>query len=888
MTSPTTPTLTQPNLPRHVPNELPTIHNQPYRIAFIGEAPGAEEDACGKPFSGTSGRLLWGVASRYGIVRDACFVGNVCQIRPPGNHIEVFSWTGDEIQSGLAQLWTDLAKFRPNLCVLLGNTPLRAFTGEQGITSWRGSLIKGSQFGYKCLASLHPAAILREYSGMPLFNFDMRRARQEGESPDLRLPERVFETDLSVDEQLAKLDWHITNKAEASIDLEGYWNNMTCISVCDTPYSGFLIKFHNYLSEYDEGRLWRKLAQLLGDKSVPKTLQNACYELFVLGYGHRIPIRGISDDTMLAHWELYCEMPKNLGLQASIYTKEPYWKDQRTDVDMHTRDVYCCKDSAVTMEIRNVLRKQLTPAQLTHYQFNLDLLDPVAYMEQKGILYDKVKAAKKLADCQRKIARLQHALNLIAGVKIPTTVAGWVEQCRDALCFKKSSAFVNLVADIVPHSKVTCLHLSTRVTELLSQDLTLDAHGELSMLTDLALNVESKLQLADFLYRQLNLPIQYKKEKGRLTTKETTDVLALLNLYKKTNDPTLKLVLTIRALRTRVGTLESATDPDGRIRCGYNLVGTETGRLTCYESPTGSGFNLQTVTKKDRDLFLPDAGYWFFQCDLSGADGWTVAAHCHSCGDSTMLDDLQAKLKIAKNIALLYLHGTQVLTWTRDKLREAGLEIDPDGWLYFASKRVFHGSDYGMRGNTMSDQILKDSYKLFGEPIMVEPSVCDRLQSLFFARYPGVLRWHAKCTNVLKAKGSLTSANGHTRVFFGRRDDHATFKQFLADEPQNNTTYATNLALHKLWSDPNNRVNSETPEDGGPAIELFRPRRRIQPLHQVHDALIGQFRKEDTEWACGKIRSYFANTLTIAGIPIVIPFEGAYGESWGNLKQGVI
>jgi DNA polymerase I-like protein with 3'-5' exonuclease and polymerase domains len=59
-------------------------------------------------------------------------------------------------------------------------------------------------------------------------------------------------------------------------------------------------------------------------------------------------------------------------------------------------------------------------------------------------------------------------------------------------------------------------------------------------------------------------------------------------------------------------------------------------------------------------------------------------------------------------------------------------------------------------------------------------------------------------------------------------------------------------------------------------------------LHQVHDALIGQFKKEDLVWAKSKIREWFANELTIAGTKITIPFEGNYGDSWGNLKEGQI
>jgi hypothetical protein len=102
-----------------------------------------------------------------------------------------------------------------------------------------------------------------------------------------------------------------------------------------------------------------------------------------------------------------------------------------------------------------------------------------------------------------------------------------------------------------------------------------------------------------------------------------------------------------------------------------------------------------------------------------------------------------------------------------------------------------------------------------------------------------------------------------------------------AEEPQHNTTYATKLAVNALWEDTENYV---WPLQG----TNQRPTLRVAPLHTVHDALIGQFLKSDVSFAVTKIRHWFNNPLEIAGQKIVIPFEGAYGESWGNLKAGVI
>lgn len=153
------------------------------------------------------------------------------------------------------------------------------------------------------------------------------------------------------------------------------------------------------------------------------------------------------------------------------------------------------------------------------------------------------------------------------------------------------------------------------------------------------------------------------------------------------------------------------------------------------------------------------------------------------------------------------------------------------------------------------------------------------LQQLFFIRYRVKIWWTWMESFLAKQTypPKLTSASGHTRRFFGRREE--ILGEALAHEPQANTTYATNLAMQNLWKD---RPNKYTDTSSG------RQRFRIEPLHQVHDALLGQFKMEDTDWAVARIRHYFNNPITIAGVSITIPQDGAYGESWGNLNAGKI
>lgn len=839
-----TPTLSLVSTKR-VPNVFPTVE-VPYRLAIVGEAPGSDEEAHGIPFVGASGRLLDSILASVGAMRSACFIGNVCKYRPPGNDISEFGWDDPRVQEGLNELKHELSQFKPNCVLCLGNTPLRALSGEpygerdsgRSVGDYRGSIQYSREFNTKFVGAYHPAYILREYVNWPLLRLDAQRARVEADTPTLSLPVRNFDLDLSASEIVRRLDTWPTG-LPASIDIEGGLNGWICLSVISSPDSGFIIAFGKH-TDSEQAEIYKAVSRFLYNISIPKVLQNSLYEGFVLGYGFNMLVRNVKEDTMLKGWEIYPELPKGLDTQASIWTRQPQWKhliayskkEQKkralagVSPDQAIRDKHlaCCIDSAVTLEISNAQNGALSQDALRHYHFNMELLNPLLYMELKGIKYDKATAERELGQVQVALAE-------------------------------------------------TATRIENRILpmQFTKKDFTNRIRGEKGSL--------SSQRLAKVLYEQKGFPVQ-KKGRGP-DAKVSTDVEALLNLGRKyPNDPFIADILLHRKLESIQETLEVQTDPDGRVRCGYNLVGTETGRLTCYTSPTGSGANLQTITKKLRKLYTADDDKWFFQCDLAGADGWTVAAYCLRHGDPTMWDDYQNGLKPAKIIALMYEHGSQATICSRDELKERCRSVDQDGWLYFSCKAIQHGSNYGMQEKTVSTTILKNSYKFFGTPIFVEPNVCASLQRLYFVRYPGLYQWHEWAKRQVLDGHNLKGASGHTRIFFGRRKsydpkhktvcaDHDTWKEFLADEPQENTGYANNLALHRLWHDPENRI------DGKKLI--------VEPLHTVHDAVLGQFPKSQTEFALRKIRSWYQNPIQIANSILTIPFEGAYGPSWGEL-----
>ena len=811
-------------MPRVVPNEHPVVlDGVDYRIAVIGEAPGEDEENYRRPFVGTSGQFLTNIMRDVGINRLACLIGNICQIRPPHNDITAFDWTGPEIQEGLEKLHRDIDKFNPHICVLLGNTPLRAAVGDKvKISDWRGSLFTAdwpSPFnGRKCIPSLHPAYVLREFSGFPLLKFDLKRAREEGTSPALHLPQRDLHTNMDASE----LCWLLDNWPKGrrcSVDIEGALHKgWPCVSVCSDPTRSICIVWSRF-SDTEHTRVLQSFSRLMYRADVPKVLQNQLYDNFVLSYGFGIPIRGVAEDTLIKGWSIYAELPRSLATQASVWTRQPHWKTNEMYAEVG-ENLYqgCAMDSAVTLEICSAQDTVLTGPPLAHYRKMIELQTPFLYMELRGIRYDKDNANRMLRETTEAIVPVGNRLCAAAGKELRG---------------KKGSL--------------------------------------------------SPLRLMEVLYKDKGYAPQYAKINGRkLSDKLTSDIEAILTLKRnRPNDEFLSDILRHRHLEGVRETLQITADEDGRVRCGYSLEA-ETGRVKCYTSPTGSGANLQTIQKDLRINYIADEGYDFFQCDLEGADGWTVAAHAARLGDPNMWDDYVAGMKPAKLIALMYWFGPQINHFDREELKWLHDHVFPiviklaGKWLYLGSKRVQHGSSYMMGIPTMCLNILKDSFKESGTPIYMEQSIARNLQNLMFTRYPGILSWHRWAEAKLMTDGKLSSASGQCRLFFGRRFGdgvHETVKEFLAHEPQSNTTWATNMAMLNLWNDAENRR-----PDGSLIIE---------PLHQVHDALCGQWPITHRDWARAKLKAYFNNTLTIADREVVIPFDGAYGPSWGECTNPI-
>jgi DNA polymerase len=123
----------------------------------VGEAPGEEEDATGRPFVGRAGQLLTRMLAAIGLSREDVYIANVLKCRPPGNRPP----RPDEVAACRPYLLEQARLLAPDLVLVLGNHAAKALLGtDRGITSLRGKFASTPE-GLRCLPSFHPAYLLR-------------------------------------------------------------------------------------------------------------------------------------------------------------------------------------------------------------------------------------------------------------------------------------------------------------------------------------------------------------------------------------------------------------------------------------------------------------------------------------------------------------------------------------------------------------------------------------------------------------------------------------------------------------------------------------------------------------------------------------------------------
>jgi uracil-DNA glycosylase family 4 len=140
-------------------NVVHTEGDRKARLMFVGEAPGADEDAQARPFVGRAGQLLTKIIEAIGFKRDEVLIGNINRCRPPGNRPP----TAEEAAVCKPFLLREIASVQPEVIVVMGNTAVHnLLETKEGITRLRGRF--HNYKGVPVMPTFHPAYLLRDPS----------------------------------------------------------------------------------------------------------------------------------------------------------------------------------------------------------------------------------------------------------------------------------------------------------------------------------------------------------------------------------------------------------------------------------------------------------------------------------------------------------------------------------------------------------------------------------------------------------------------------------------------------------------------------------------------------------------------------------------------------
>jgi len=535
--------------------------------------PARDEMRTGIPFMGAAGSILNDALKNIGYPREKCYVTNVHDaFLPPGTSI--YQLPGDILATSINRLKRELERVKPNVVIPLGDEPLRVLCGLSGIQKWRGSILPSTLVpGLKCVPSVHTAWIVRGmWKFLPvLTHIDLKRAVEESVHPEIRLPKRNAITGPSKSTVLDFCDEVERKHDLLSVDIEVYGytargtGEIGCIGLGVSPDEALCVPLvrqgsEPYWNPVDEAHIWRAIARLLQNPRLRKVGQNLAFE-WIYFWLHRIYPATMFIDTMHLHHTLYPdfggtediwgrrtktdEPGHGLAFINSQYTRTPYYKDDGRRIDP--------KASYFQWWRYNCLDVMCT-------------LDAALQMESEA-------QSEGLWDfyCEYPRAAFPHyARQEWYGVAIDIA--------------KRATASVELGREIQ--------ELQDRINQKLGRSF----------------NVQSPVQMRDYLYGTLGLKPKINRKTGRITA----DKNAIQDARIKTQDEVLQWIEDLKAKKDLKGDIvDQPLGEDNRMHTHYKIGGTDTNRRSSAKSILGTGTNLQNVPVKgiSRTLFIPESDY---------------------------------------------------------------------------------------------------------------------------------------------------------------------------------------------------------------------------------------------------------------------------------------
>lgn len=531
-------------------------------ILIVGEYPGADELWKGIPFQGSAGAELARMLHEAGIIISECRTAYVYPWKTAG-HQELLAPTKGKgtaigatefrdkkyctpkVLEGIALLEEEIAQRKPKIIITLGEMALWALTGESTLTNWRGSHLEHQ--GIRLIPTFTPQIVQRNWEWRMFVVRDLSRAQAYRLKPEDYNPQWDFLVRPSYETTMQLLDT-LSKEAEVgplvlSLDIETICRHISCLGIAWSTSKALCIPFmdqgKHYWEAHEEIAIIQKLKALL---THPNAL---CVGQNFAGYDnqhfakHWGFVPNLVFDTMLAQHTLFPGMAKSLDVLSSLYCHyHRYWKDELKDYNKMPEDI--------------------------HQYWTYNCKDCVITFEVYEVLQTQLQKA------------------------------GLVEQFQ----FLMRMATRNVFRAMLRGVRIDAKRRSEVAGELLKAIQERDSI--IHHLVGFPLNVGSPKQMKEFFYDDLGFP----PIKNRKTKQPTCDSNALGTLAQKF--PLIKPLTDLIEEKRSLGVFLSTfcmmpLDTDGRMRCSYNVAGTETFRLSSSENAFGSGGNLQNVPKGEEE-----------------------------------------------------------------------------------------------------------------------------------------------------------------------------------------------------------------------------------------------------------------------------------------------
>lgn len=418
------------DLDKYVPGHGP----RGAQLMILGECPTPKDTYAKKSFS--DARELRQLLTDVGIRPDNCWQSYVCKYEvPPNTGKKKIPFpvraknAGIDIPKELEALQNEINEVQPNCILALGKTPLWALSGNLDIGSYRGSIMYG--MGTKFVPTYNPQHLswqatdveFRGYWNRQIMLFDIKRALAQSKFRERIVPTRTLEI-CKNSAQLAEFRHRYRDKIRMSADIEA---NGTCIPVCIglafNKHHGMTVPLWNHdgistIPTSDLIQCWIILAEMLYEKEIIG--QNFNYDrdkIKRLGF----IIRRLASDVMLKAHAINPELPKGLAFNTSLFTEEPFYKNEGMYQGSITDLLLgCARDACVTYEVDENMDADLDELGMRKFYENFLMKFPDLYwsIERQGFRVDHEERDRLLRKYIEWDEKVRYELFQLVGAEI--------------------------------------------------------------------------------------------------------------------------------------------------------------------------------------------------------------------------------------------------------------------------------------------------------------------------------------------------------------------------------------------------------------------------------------------------------------------------------------